>query len=90
MSTAGYHVGHRTQGSVVMYLNSGDAHNQHEGTTSHFSFTFKDAIHTRAGEGVLVSLHSASIPYSFTMKQGKSKQRLQDVMLVGKVCQELE
>ena len=65
MSTAGYHVGHRTQGSVVMYLNSGDAHNQHEGTTSHFSFTFKDAIHTRAGEGVLVSLHSASIPYSF-------------------------
>ncbi len=48
-----------------MYMNSGDAHNQHEGTTSHFSFTFKDAIHTRAGEGVLVSLHSASIPYSF-------------------------
>ena len=65
MITAGYHIGHRTQGSVVMYLNSGDAHNQHEGTTSHFSFTFKDAIHTRAGEGVLVSLHSASIPYSF-------------------------
>ena len=65
MITAGYHVGHRPQGSVVMYLNSGDAHNQHEGTTSHFSFTFKDAIHTRAGEGVLVSLHSASIPYSF-------------------------
>ena len=64
MSTAGYHVGHRTQGSVVMYLNSGDAHTQHENTT-HFSFTFKDAIHTRAGEGVLVSLHSASIPYSF-------------------------
>ena len=24
------------------------------------------------------------------LKQGKSKQRLQDVMLVGKVCQELE
>ena len=65
MITAGYHLGHRTQGSVVMYLNSSDAHNQHEGTTSHFSFTFKDAIHTRAGEGVLVSLHSASVPYSF-------------------------
>ena len=51
MSTAGYHVGHRTQGSVVMYLNSGDTHTQHENTT-HFSFTFKDAIHPRAGEGV--------------------------------------
>ena len=64
MSTAGYHLGHRTQGSVVMYLNSGDAHTQHENTT-HFSFTFKEAIHTRPGEGVLVSLHSAAIPYSF-------------------------
>ena len=26
MSTAGYHVNHRTQGSVVMYINSADAH----------------------------------------------------------------
>ena len=64
MSTAGYHVNHRTQGSVVMYINSADAHTQHENTT-HFSFSFKEAIHTRPGEGMLVSLHSASIPYSF-------------------------
>jgi len=64
MSTVGYHVNHRTQGSVVMYINSADAHTQHENTT-HFSFSFKEAIHTRPGEGMLVSLHSASIPYSF-------------------------
>ena len=33
--------------------------------TSHFAYSFKDAIETGPGEGMLVSLSSASIPYSF-------------------------
>jgi len=60
----GYDLTHRTQASRVMYLNSADAHRHHYKTT-HFTFTFKEALHTRPSEGLLVSLISASIPYSF-------------------------
>ena len=77
----GYHTTHHTQGSRVMYLNSADADTLHEDNTTHFSFTFNEAIHTRAGEGVLVSVLSASIPYSLrdtatdTYASGKTPQR---------------
>ena len=60
----GFHLSHQTQAPRVMYINSADVVKHHENTT-HFSYTFKEAIHTRDSEGMLVSLLSASIPYSF-------------------------
>ena len=33
--------------------------------TSHYSYAFKDAVETARDEAMLVSLSSASIPYSF-------------------------
>lgn len=59
-----YNLTEHTQGSRVMYLNSADADINHYKTT-HFTFTFKEALHTRPHEMMLVSLISASIPYSF-------------------------
>ena len=60
----GYQLGHHTQATRVMYINSADVQSYHENTT-HYTFSFKEAVHTRAGEAMLVSLHSASVPYSF-------------------------
>ena len=60
----GYKLAHQTQASRVMYINSADVDDMHEHTT-HFTYTFKDAVHTRADEGMLVSLYSASVPYAF-------------------------
>ena len=60
----GFHLSHQTQAPRVMYINSADVVKHHENTT-HFSYTFKEAIHTREREGMLVSLLSASVPYSF-------------------------
>lgn len=58
------HEHHQTQQPRLMYINSGDVTSHHENTT-HYTYTFKDAVHTRQGEGMLVSLFSASVPYSF-------------------------
>jgi hypothetical protein len=60
----GFHLSHQTQAPRVMYINSADVVKHHENTT-HFSYTFKEAIHTRDSEGMLVSLLSATVPYSF-------------------------
>lgn len=58
------HQQHQTQQPRLMYINSRDVASHHENTT-HYTYTFKDAVHTRQGEGMLVSLFSASVPYSF-------------------------
>lgn len=50
-----------TQTSRVMYLNSRDGH----GRPADYHYQFRDAMHTRPGEVALVSLMSASLPYSF-------------------------
>ena len=62
---AGYHKTHHTQGSRIIYVNSEDADKHHTEHTTHFTISFKDALHTRKDEAMLVSLHSASVPYSF-------------------------
>ena len=63
MSQVGYHLGHETQASKVMYLDSRDG--AQIGTGTEFSYVFEDALVTREDEGMLVSLLSATIPYSF-------------------------
>ena len=64
MNRVGFHRSHDTQPSRMMYLDSTDATHLTQ-LTSHYTYAFKDAIETRAAEGMLVSLSSASIPYSF-------------------------
>ena len=59
----GFHQTYETQPSHIMFLNSQDGITY--ANTSHFSYNFNEGIETSAGEGVLVSLVSASIPYSF-------------------------
>jgi len=64
MNRVGYHATHETQPTKMVFLDSVDCR-QSTQLTSHYSFAFKDAIETASGEGMLVSLSSASIPYSF-------------------------
>ena len=64
MTDVGYHLGHETQASKVMYLDSRDDVSP-GGAGSEFSVVFEDTMTTREDEGVLVSLLSATIPYSF-------------------------
>jgi len=62
MTDVGYHLGHETQASKVMYLDSRDSVST---SGSEFTVVFEDTLTTRDDEGVLVSLLSATIPYSF-------------------------
>ena len=62
MTDVGYHLGHETQASKVMYLDSRDSVTT---SGSEFTVVFEDTLTTRDDEGVLVSLLSATIPYSF-------------------------
>ena len=64
MNRVGFQGTHETQPSRMMYLDSFDA-TQLTQFTSHYTYSFKDAVETSDGEGMLVSLSSASIPYSF-------------------------
>jgi len=64
MNRVGYHGTHETQPSRMVYLDSVDC-TQFTELTSHYSFSFKDAVETASDEGMLVSLSSVSIPYSF-------------------------
>ena len=64
MNRVGFQGTHETQPSRMMYLDSYDA-TQLTQFTSHYTYSFKDAVETGTGEGMLVSLSSASIPYSF-------------------------
>ena len=65
MTDVGYHLGHETQASKVMYLDSRDGVSTGTGGGSEFHAVFEDSMTTREDEGVLVSLLSATIPYSF-------------------------
>ena len=65
MTDVGYHLGHETQASKVMYLDSRDGVSTGTGEGSEFSAVFEDSMTTWEDEGVLVSLLSATIPYSF-------------------------
>eukprot|EP01045_Picozoa_sp_COSAG04_P009279 COSAG04_NODE_533_length_12959_cov_8.218497_9_plen_310_part_00 len=64
MNRVGFQGTDETQPSRMMYLDSFDA-TQLTQFTSHYTYSFKDAVETSDGEGMLVSLSSASIPYSF-------------------------
>ena len=64
MNRVGFHSTHETQPSRMLYLDSADANHLTQ-LTSHYAYSFKDEMETGNAEGVLVSLSSASIPYSF-------------------------
>ena len=64
MNRVGFHQTHETQPSRMLYLDSTDAHHL-TSLTSHYTYAFRDTIETGRNEGMLVSLSSASIPYSF-------------------------
>eukprot|EP01045_Picozoa_sp_COSAG04_P019259 COSAG04_NODE_1855_length_5385_cov_4.796443_5_plen_320_part_00 len=64
MNRVGFHGTHETQPARMMYLDSSDATHLTP-LTSHYTYSFKDAVETGKGEGMLVSLSNASIPYSF-------------------------
>ena len=64
MNRVGFHSTHETQPSRMIYLDSTDAKHLTQ-LTSHYTYSFKDAIESAGQEAILVSLSSASIPYSF-------------------------
>ena len=64
MNRVGFHATHETQSTKMIFLDSVDCRQSTE-LTSHYSYSFKDAIETARDEAMLVSLSSASIPYSF-------------------------
>ena len=61
----GFHHRHSTQCAKVLFIDSKDATQQHQGETTHFTYVFRDSIIVQNNEGVLLSLLQASIPYSF-------------------------
>jgi hypothetical protein len=61
----GFHNTHSTQSSKVLFIDSKDATQLHQGETTHFTYVFRDSIIVQQNEGVLLSLLQASIPYSF-------------------------
>lgn len=65
MNRIGFHHTHETQPSRMIYVDSSDATHMTQQNTSHYTYSFKDAVESGPGEGMLVSLSSASIPYSF-------------------------
>ena len=65
MDQTGFHNWHHTQSPKVLFIDSQDASHRSPEGHSEFSFVFNDAIHIKKGEGVLVSLLQASVPYSF-------------------------
>ena len=70
MTDIGFNLGHETQAAKVMYLDSRDGTSTlNDG--SEFTVVFEESMTTRADEGLLVSLLSATIPYSFyNIRQG--------------------
>ena len=71
MNSRGYNATQHTQPSRVMFIDSRDA-TQVEiplGTASafntHFAYNFEQPLHAHSNEVILVSLMSATIPYSF-------------------------
>ena len=61
----GYHHTHATQSPKVLFIDSKDATQRHQGETTSFTYVFRDSIIVQRNEGVLLSLLQASIPYSF-------------------------
>ena len=62
--TVGFHSFQHTQAPKILFVDSRDAQHRVTGE-SEFTYVFEQAIHNNPGEGVLVSLLQASIPYSF-------------------------
>ena len=63
MNQHGFHQTYETQPSRIMFLNSKDG--EKYANSCHFPYVLKEGIEISSTEGVLVSLVSASIPYSF-------------------------
>ena len=61
----GFHHTHSTQSAKVLFIDSKDATQRHQGETTSFTYVFRDSIIVQPNEGVLLSLLQASIPYSF-------------------------
>jgi hypothetical protein len=70
MTDVGYNLGHETQAAKVMYLDSRDGTSALQDGSA-FTVVFEETMTTRQDEGLLVSLLSATIPYSFyNIRQG--------------------
>lgn len=65
MDQTGFHNWHHTQSPKVLFIDSQDATQSNPTGDSEFTYNFNDGFHIKKGEGVLVSLLQASIPYSF-------------------------
>eukprot|EP01051_Picozoa_sp_SAG22_P008673 SAG22_NODE_677_length_7962_cov_53.676078_6_plen_469_part_00 len=63
--TLGFHNFRHTQSPKLLFVDSRDAHHSRLDGKAEFTYVFNQAIHNNEGEGVLVSLLQASIPYSF-------------------------
>eukprot|EP01051_Picozoa_sp_SAG22_P007869 SAG22_NODE_571_length_9011_cov_292.011670_4_plen_332_part_00 len=63
--TLGFHNFRHTQSPKLLFVDSRDAHHSRLDGKAEFTYVFNQAIHNNPGEGVLVSLLQASIPYSF-------------------------
>ena len=85
MNRVGFHGTHETQPSRMVFLDSRDC-SQFTNLTSHYLFGFKDAIETGPGEGMLVSLSSASTTRCTTTRPNQlpSRQATTRRMLSGR------
>eukprot|EP01051_Picozoa_sp_SAG22_P009742 SAG22_NODE_834_length_6927_cov_7.202402_7_plen_304_part_00 len=63
--TLGFHNFRHTQSPKLLFIDSRDAIHSNADGAAEFTYVFNQSIHNNAGEGVLVSLLQASIPYSF-------------------------
>eukprot|EP01051_Picozoa_sp_SAG22_P006592 SAG22_NODE_436_length_10519_cov_21.912188_12_plen_323_part_00 len=63
--TLGFHNFRHTQSPKLLFIDSRDAIHSNSDGAAEFMYVFNQAIHNNPGEGVLVSLLQASIPYSF-------------------------
>ena len=63
--TLGFHNFRHTQSPKLLFVDSRDAIHSNTDGAAEFMYVFNQAIHNNPGEGVLVSLLQASIPYSF-------------------------
>ena len=63
---SGYALDTNTQNSKVVHINSLDATTQLQSdSTSYFSFVLEENFKCPTNQSMLISLHSATIPYSF-------------------------
>ena len=71
MNGRGYHATQHTQPSRVMFIDSRDATQitlpspGESNLNTHFAYNFEQPLHAHSNEVILVSLLSATVPYSF-------------------------